>query len=126
MRGGSRFGLALGGRRPYLEAMSLPRPASPRALLADFRAFTRERSRAQWVAAVLAIAMPAIIIVGFIVDARTNIMPGEQLIYVDSWSANRSDAEIAAAQKVRQEQVEAAKAERQRQYQELEKRLGME
>lgn len=106
--------------------MSLPRPASPRALLADLRAFTRERSRAHWVAAVLAIVMPIVIVVGFIVDARTNIMPGEQLIYVDSWNANRTDAEIVAAQKVRQEQADALKAERQRQFQELEKRLGME
>lgn len=120
------MGLALGGRRPYLIPMPLPRPASPRALWADLRAFTRERSPVQWIAATLAILMPAVIVVGFIIDARTNISPGEQLIMAESWSANRTDEEIVAAQKVRQEQREAAQAERQRQYKELEKRLGME
>lgn len=105
--------------------MSLPRPATPRALWADIRAFARERSRLQWIAALLAILMPTIIVVGFIVDARTNILPGEQLIYVDSWSANRTDAEIVAAQKERQKAKEAADQETQRRFQELERRLGL-
>lgn len=105
--------------------MSLPRPASPRALWADLRAFAGQRSRLQWVAAILAILMPTIIVIGFILDARTNIMPGEQLIYVDSWSANRSDAEIIAAQKERQKEKEAADKQRQERYQELERRLGL-
>ena len=72
--------------------MPLPRPASPRALLADLRAFTQERSRHQWVAAFFAVVMPVVIVIGFIVDSRTNTAPGEQMIYVESWSAKRSDA----------------------------------
>lgn len=105
--------------------MPLPRPASPRALLADLRAFARERSRHQWIAAFFAVLMPIVIVVGFIVDAKTNTAPGEQVIYADSWSAKRSDAEIKAAQKEREEQREAAAAERQRQFKELEKRFGI-
>jgi hypothetical protein len=105
--------------------MPLPRPASPRVLWADFRAFARERSRHQWIAAVLAIAMPIVIVIGFIVDARTNIDPGEQLIYVESWSENRSDAEIKAAQAKREEERQAMAAERQRQFKELENKLGI-
>ena len=42
-------------------------------------------------AAVFAILMPVVIVVGFIVDARTNVLPGEQVIYAESWSARRSD-----------------------------------
>ncbi|WP_324748959.1 hypothetical protein SH591_09735 [Sphingomonas sp. LY54] len=103
--------------------MALPRPASPRALWADLRAFTRERSRVQWIAAAVAVLMPVIIIIGFITDARTNIAPGEQLIYVDSWSTNRTDAEILAEQKRRQAEREAAQAERQRQFKRLEEKL---
>ena len=106
--------------------MALPRPASPKALIADFRAFIAERSRHQLVAAALAVAMPIIIVIGFIVDSRTNIDPGEQLIYVQSWSATRSDEEIKADQQRRQQEREAAQAERQRQFQQLEKQLGME
>jgi len=105
--------------------MALPRPAAPKALLADLKAFARERSRHQWVAAALAILMPVVILVGFYYDSRTNIAPGEQLIYVESWSANRTDAEIVAQQKADQERKEKLKAERQRQFQKLEKQLGI-
>jgi hypothetical protein len=105
--------------------MPLPRPASPRVLWADLRAFARERSRHQWIAAVFAIAMPIVIVIGFIVDARTNIAPGEQLIYVDSWSANRTDSEIKAAQAKREEERKAIAAERQRQFKKLEEKLGI-
>lgn len=105
--------------------MSLPRPASPRALLADFRAFARERKPYQWIAAGLAILMPIVIVVGFYVDGKTNLMPGEQLIYAESWDADRSDAEIVAQQKIDQARKERALAERQRQFQEVERQFGM-
>ena len=93
--------------------------------MADLKAFTRERSRVQWMAAVVAIVMPVVIVAGFYHDSTTNIGPGEQLIYVDSWSVNRTDAEIIVDQKKRQEEQEAIAAERQRQFQVLEKRLGL-
>jgi hypothetical protein len=106
--------------------MPLPRPASPRVLLADLRAFAAERSRHQWIGLVAAVAMPLTIIYVFYLDGQTNIAPGEQIIYADSWTGNRTDAEIVAAQRERQAQREAGKAERQRQFKELEKRLGIE
>jgi hypothetical protein len=106
--------------------MALPRPAGPRALWADLRAFARERSRVQWIALGLAVLMPTIILYGFYTDAQTNIAPGEQVVYAESWTANRSDAEIQAAQAQRQKQREAIQAERQRQFKELGKKLGVE
>ena len=106
--------------------MPLPRPASPRVLLADLRAFAAERSRHQWIGLLVAIAMPATIIYVFYLDGQTNILPGEQVVYVESWSANRTDEEIRAAQKKRKAEFEAAKAERQRQFKQLEKRLGIQ
>ncbi len=106
--------------------MPLPRPASPRALLADIRAFARERNGVQWGAAFVAIAMPIIIVLGFIKDAKTNIVPKEQIVFVDSWSANRTDAEIKADQVKREAAREAAAAERQRQFKELERKFGMD
>lgn len=102
------------------------RLVSPRALWTDLRAFLRDRSRHQWTAAVLAVALPAGIIVLFVTDARTNIAPGEQLTYVESWRADRSDAEIKAAQAEREKEREAAMLERQRAFQRLEKKLGMD
>lgn len=69
--------------------------------------------------------MPVVIIVLFVTDGRTNTAPGEQITYVDSWRADRSDAEIKAAQAERQKLEEAQAAERQRQFKQLEKRFGL-
>ena len=107
----------------YLGGMALPRPASPRARWSDLRAFAGERRPHHWVAAGLAILMPAALIVLFITDGRTNTMPGPQLIYAESWSANRTDAEIKADQVKHQAEREAKQKERQRQFQKLEKDL---
>jgi len=106
--------------------MALPRPASPRALWSDLKSFLRQRSRYQTMGAVVAVAMPLIILVGFYYDSKTNIMPGEQIVYVKSWPSTRTDAEIIAQQKIDQERREKALAEQQRQFKELGKRLGME
>jgi hypothetical protein len=106
--------------------MPLPRPASPRVLLADIRAFARERSGIKWLAALAAIAMPVVIVAGFIKDAKTNITPKEQIVYAKSWSGNRTDAEIKADQARREEQRQAGVAERQRQFKALERRFGMD
>ena len=105
--------------------MALPRPASPRALLADLRAFAGQRPKHQWVAALVAVLMPVILIYGFYRDGQTNLGSPEQIIYAESWTGARTDEEIKAAQKERQARREALQAERQRQYQELERRLGM-
>jgi hypothetical protein len=116
-------GLAGGGAKPYLGAMPLPRPSSPRALIADIRAFTAQRSRVQWAALALAIVMPLGLVFVFIIDGRTNIQPGPQVIYADSWTANRTDAEIVADQKIHQAKREAAIKERQRQFQKVDREL---
>jgi hypothetical protein len=105
--------------------MALPRPSSPRVLWADLRTFARERSKVQWIAALVAIAMPIVIVAGFIKDAKTNIAPGEQLTYVESWGSNRTDAEIKAAQEQREKDRQAAAVERQRQFKAIEKKFGM-
>ena len=118
VRGVAEEGLSL-----YLGGMALPRPSSPRALWSDLRAFAGERRPHQWVAAGLAIVMPAALIVLFVTDGRTNTMPGPQLIYAESWSANRTDAEIKADQVKHQAEREARQKERQRQFQKLDKDL---
>ena len=108
--------------------MPFPRPSSPRALWADIRAFAGERSSVQWGAAAVAVIMPLAIVVLFITDANTNTRPGPQIIYAESWSANRTDAEIIADQKKHQAKREAAQKERQRQFKKLDRdldRLGI-
>lgn len=100
-----------------------PRPSGPRALIQDFREFTRQRSRVQWIGAIVAIAMPVLIIAGFNHDSSHGISPGPQLIYVQSWPAARTDAQIKADQVRDQAKREAAQRERQRQFKKLDKQL---
>jgi hypothetical protein len=103
--------------------MPLPRPASPRALWADIRAFTAERRPHHWVALAFAVAIPLGIVFIFDLDGRTNIAPGPQLIYVESWPADRSDEQIKAEQKIDQAARDKAKKERQEQFKRLDEKL---
>jgi hypothetical protein len=103
--------------------MPLPRPASPRALWADLRAFWAHRPRHQWLAAVLALLIPAGILFIFYLDAKTNIMPGERVTFINSWPADRTDADIVAKQKADLAAREAALRARQREFQKLDERL---
>jgi hypothetical protein len=103
--------------------MALPRPSSPKAVLADLRAFASERRPHQWLAGALAVLMPVGLVILFVTDGRTNIAPGEQIVYVESWPATRTDAEIVADQKKHQAQREAAQKERQAQFKKLDEKL---
>ena len=120
--------LAAGEGVHYLPLMALPRPARPSVALADLRAFLRERPRHQWFAGTLAVLIPLVIIAGFTVDASFHAQPRPDLVYINSWPADRSDAEIRASQQAAIERERAIQAERQRQFQRLEKqaeRLGI-
>ena len=108
--------------------MALPRPARPSVVWADLRAFFKQRSRHQWVAAALAVTIPITILVGFYVQTYMQAQPRPQVVYINSWPADRSDEEIRARQKADLARREAIEAERQRQFQRLEKqaeRLGI-
>lgn len=102
-----------------------PKPVGPRAALSDLFAFMRQRSREQVIGAMLAVLVTVIILIEFMVDSQINTAPPTQVVYAQSWSANRTDAEIVADQKKDQAKREAAAKEKQRQFQKLEKQLGM-
>lgn len=102
-----------------------PKPVGPRAAIADLRAFMRHRSREQFIGAALAILVTTIIVIEFLVDSKINTAPPPTVVYADSWRADRTDAEIVAQQKKDQAKRDAAAKEKQRQFQKLEKQLGM-
>ncbi len=102
-----------------------PKPVGPRAAFNDLRAFMRQRSREQVIAAILSILVTLIIVIEFVVDSKINTAPPPQVVYAQSWSAERTDAEIVADQKKDQAKREAYAKEKQRQFQKLEKQLGM-
>jgi hypothetical protein len=100
------------------------RPAGPRTLWKDLRDFWRNRPRGQWIAALLAVTATSVIVLGFFLDSRTLVPRREQLIYLDSWPADRSDADIKAKQKADLAEREAAEAEHRRQLQRLDQSLN--
>ena len=102
-----------------------PRPVGPRAAFADLRNFFRHREREHYIGGALALLVTIIIIIEFLVDSKINTAPPPRIVYADSWSADRTDAEIIADQKKHQAERKAAQEERQRQFKKLEKQLGM-
>jgi hypothetical protein len=102
-----------------------PKPVGPRAAFNDLRAFMRQRSREQVIGAMLAVLVTTIIVIEFLVDSKINTAPPPQVVYAESWSADRTDAEIIAGQKKDQAKRDAYAKEKQRQFQKLEKQLGM-
>jgi hypothetical protein len=102
-----------------------PKPVGPRAAFNDLRAFMRQRSREQVIGAMLAVLVTTVIVIEFLVDSKINTAPPPQVVYAESWSASRTDAEIIADQKKDQAKRDAYAKEKQRQFQKLEKQLGM-
>jgi hypothetical protein len=117
----SAAGLAAGGAAHYLRRVPLPRPARPSVVWEDLRAFMRDRPRHQWVAAMLAVMIPMGILLGFYVQTYMQAQPRPQVIYVNNWPSDRSDEEIRAKQQADLARERAVQAERQRQFQRLEK-----
>ena len=119
-------GMARAACNAYICRMSwLPRPVGPRAAFADLRAFMRQRSREKVIAGLLAVLVTTIIVIEFLVDSKINTAPPATIVYPENWKADRSDAEIVAQQKIDQAKRDAAAKEKQKQFQKLEKQLGM-
>jgi hypothetical protein len=102
-----------------------PSPSSPRAAFRDLAAFMRQRSREQVIGASLALLVTAIIVFEFVIDAKMGTAPPPQITYVELYPSNRTDAEIIADQKKDMAEKQAFEKEKQRQFQRLEKKLGM-
>ena len=119
--------LAVGHAFSYLGGMAVfPKPSSPLAAFRDLAAFMRQRSREQVIGGALAVLVTTIIVILFLVDPKINTAPPPQVVEVELYPANRTDAQIAADQKKDMAEQQAAKKERQRQFQQLGKQFGIE
>ena len=103
-----------------------PHPSSPGAALRDLFAFMRQRSREQVIGAALAILITAIIVIEFLVDSKINTTPPPEVVEVQLYAPDRTDAQIAADQKKDLAAKEAQKKADQKQYQQLAKQLGID
>jgi hypothetical protein len=102
-----------------------PRPVGPRAALSDLAAFMRQRSREQVIGGALALLATAIIVIEFLVDPYTGSQDKPQVVEVQLYAPNRTDADIIADQKKDQAERHAYQAEKQRQFKQLANQLGM-
>lgn len=103
-----------------------PHPSSPRAALRDLFAFIRQREREHVIGAALAILVTLIIVIEFLVDSKVNTAPPPEVVEVQLYPANRTDADIIRDQKKDMAEREAAKKADQRQYQQLAKQLHID
>ena len=85
----------------------------------------RQRSREQVIGGALAVLVTSIIIILFLVDPKVNTAPPEQVVEVELYPANRTDAQIRADQKKDMAEKQAFKKEKQRQFKQLANQLGM-
>ena len=104
----------------------LPPPVGPRAAIADLRAFLRQRSSEQRIGAVLAVGVTLIIVLAFFFDPALKPKKAATITYAESWSADRTDAEIVADQQEHQAEREAKAEKRRQEFQKLQKQLGIE
>ena len=103
--------------------MALPPISGPRTVWRDLREFWRGRPRSNWIAALFAVLVPIGLLTAFYFDAQTNIHPGETLTYIESWPANRSDAEIIAKQKADLVRRREFEENRRRQFQAIDNKM---
>jgi hypothetical protein len=104
-----------------------PPLASPRTALRDFVAvFRHGDNRERVLGLTLAVLITIIIIIIFFVDSQINTAPPPQIVYVQNYKPGRTDAEIIADQKKDQARRDAYAKAKQKQFQKLEKQLGIE
>ena len=110
--------------RPTSASMAiLPPTVGPRAALKDLTAFMRQRSREQIIGASLAVLVTIIIVIIFFVDSKINTAPPQQIVWVENFPANRTDADIVADQKKASEERRRAEEARRKEFQKLQKTL---
>ena len=113
-------------RPTYADMAILPPMVGPRAALKDLSAFLRQRSREQVIGASLAVLVTIIIVIIFFVDSKINTAPPPQIIYVENYGPDRTDAQIRADQQKASEERRKAEQARREEFQKLEKKFGIE
>lgn len=110
--------------------MALPPLSSPKALFADVRAFLRARERHELVFAALAVTIPVLLAIGFLVESKTVAYKPPTVVFVKNWNKGRTIAEIKRQQAIDAPGERAARkaeaefrAKREKDFKELQKAL---
>lgn len=84
---------------------------SPVAALRDLRLFLSARQPYELWFGILSIVITGLLLIGFVKDSRVARPYKPDIIYVQQWRADRTDAQITAQQKVDQVAIDRRKAE---------------
>ena len=103
----------------------MPPPVGPIAALRDLAAVFRHGTQEKLIGAALAILSTIIIVILFLVDPQINTAPPATIIYVEQYGPGRTDADIKRDQIRDQKAKDAAKEARKKEFQNLEKKLGL-
>lgn len=104
-----------------------PRPVSPKSAASDLWSYFRANRPHKWPLLGVSIALTYLIVWTFVKDANTNTMPTRnKIIYVESWDANRSDAQIILQQKIDLAKGELALKKQQQKMQKLADMVGID
>ncbi len=114
------------GGPTYAAMAILPPMVGPRAALRDLTAFMRQRSRDQLIGAALAVLVTIIIVIVFFVDSKINTAPPPQIVYVENYGPDRTDADSIADQKKASADRKRAEEARRKEFEKLQKELGIE
>ena len=103
---------------PYLDAMKLLNRIQPAGAWADLRYFFGRRRPHQWGFAALAVTLTGVTLWAFWHDSQFKPVYHRDIIYVQQWRLDRTDAEIAAQQRIDGPKEAARKAEEARRLEE--------
>ena len=116
---------------PYLAPMALPPVSRPSAAFADLRAFLASREKHQWVFALLSVLITGYFIAVSLIQSKTKEYKPPEIVWVQDYAANRTDAQIKAQQRIDQAKRLAEQAElkqlqeaQRRESAKLQKKLG--
>ena len=103
-----------------------PRPARPKALLADIkRVWNSSTGRYKLVFGVAALAVNSLILTGFILESHWGVLPeGPQIIYASDWPNTRTDDEIKTQQRIDAAEKRKLDDERRRQWKKVDDQLS--
>lgn len=111
--------------------MALPPVSRPSAAFADLRAFLASREKHQWVFALLSVLITGYFIAVFLIQSKTKEYKPPEIVWVQDYAANRTDAQIKAQQRIDQAKRLAEQAElkqlqeaQRRESAKLQKKLG--
>jgi len=102
-----------------------PRPVSPRSAFADLREMFSPDRPHRWTLLALSATLTGLMLWGFVLDSRIPEPPRE-IIYVESWMADRKDSDIIRKQIADLNAYEAGLVKKQGTYQKLADTFGIE